>query len=319
MPLMDAAQPLNVVVLQGGPSEERAISLLSGGAVTAALRGEGHRVLPLDPAEVKFERYDFTGVDVAFNALHGRYGEDGEVQGLLDDLGVPYTGSGAAASRLAFSKTASKGRFAASRVATPAWRCIRSGDVPSAWTEQAAAIGYPLVVKPDQQGSSLGVTIVNFPAQLPAALERCFSYGEAGLLERFIAGTEWTVPLIDDEPLPVIQIVPQESFYDYTAKYADDRTGYRFEFDVPADVVLDIEQLAQRACRSLGSEGIARVDIRLDEDMCPWVLEVNTSPGMTDHSLVPKAAARQGLSLGQLCTQECLRAIGAARTRRNVA
>lgn len=238
---------------------------------------------------------------MAFIALHGAYGEDGQVQQELESLGVPYTGSGPEASRLAFSKSAAKERFALHQIPTPPYVLIHATDTPERLTQQAAAIGYPLVVKPDAQGSSLGVSIVRTAAELPAALAECFRFEAFGLLESYVVGTEWTVGLVDEETLPLIRIGTKRGFFDYRAKYDDDETRYELDYDVSADVVRRIESAAQAACTALGTCGLARVDVMLDRFQRPWVLEVNTVPGMTDHSLVPKAAARRGLSFPQLC------------------
>ena len=292
---------LRIVVLLGGDSAEREISLKSGAAVSQALAALGHQVIDVDPAETSLTTYDWQGVDVVFIALHGTFGEDGGVQEILENAGVPYTGSGPQASRLAFSKSAAKERFALQQVPTPAYVLIHESDTAERIRREAAAIGYPLVVKPDAQGSSLGVSIVRTPDDLAQALTQCFHYDSFGLLEAYVAGTEWTVGMIDDEPLPLIRIASDRGFFDFQAKYEDDATRYEFDFDVPAEVTAGIERAAQNACRALETRGLARVDVLLDRFHRPWVLEVNTVPGLTDHSLVPKAAARRGLSFASLC------------------
>lgn len=301
--LRNSPVPLRIAVLMGGVSEERDISRNSGAAVTAALRERGHEVREVDPADGRLTAADLAPSEVVFNALHGRFGEDGQVQQILERLGIPYAGSGVAASRLAFSKSAAKECFVKAGVPTPAGELIHRGDSEARWFEFADRLGYPLVVKPDQQGSSLGVSIVAGSDELLPAIERCFQYGPFGLLEACIVGTEWTVPLIDDHPLPVIQIVPRASFFDFHSKYLDEQTGYRFEFDVAESVVQAVRETAVAAGRSLNVAGISRVDLRVDAAGRPWVLEINTSPGMTDHSLTPKSAARAGFSLGELCEQ----------------
>ena len=294
---------MRIVVLSGGDSSEREVSLRSGAHVSHALRSLGHAVIDLDPGETDVLRYDWTGVDVCFIALHGKYGEDGEVQAELEALGVPYTGSGPQASKLAFSKSAAKERFGLHHVPTPTYALIHEADTAQRIRQLADGLGYPLVVKPDAQGSSIGVTIVRTPEELPQALTNCFHFDAFGLLESFIAGSEWTVGFVDSQALPVIRIGTARTFFDYNAKYNDDETQYEFDFDVPSDVVTRIEQVARNACTALGTRGLARVDVMLDKYARPWVLEVNTVPGMTDHSLVPKAAARMGLTFAQLCEQ----------------
>lgn len=290
-----------VAVLAGGDSAERSVSLKSGAAVAHALAEQGHGIVPLDPAAVDLARYDWTGIDLAFNALHGPFGEDGRVQELLESIGMPYTGSGVIASRLAMSKSAAKERFLQQGVPTPEYVLIHEADTATAILAKANEIGFPLVVKPDAQGSSLGVTIVRTPDELPAALTRCFELDSFGLIEAAIPGEEWTLGVLDDQALPLIRIETEREFYDFSAKYTDDDTRYCFEFDLPDEVVRSIEAAGLAACRAVGTNGIARVDLRLDRFHQPWVLEVNTVPGFTDHSLVPKAAARLGWSFGELC------------------
>ncbi len=294
-------RPLRIVVLAGGTSRERNISLESGDAVAKALSERGHMVSRIDPAEIDLTTLDWSGYDVAFLALHGTCGEDGHVQQILEDFDIPFTGSDSTASRLAFSKSAAKERFVQSGVPTPAYVLIHESDSAARIQQQAAVIGFPLVVKPDAQGSSLGVTIVRSPEELPQALARCFHFDPFGLLESAIDGTEWTLGMLDDTPLPLIQIETGRNFFDYKAKYEDENTQYLFEFSVPANLVKEIESVGRRACEALGCRSLSRADLRVDKFGQPWVLEVNTIPGLTSHSLVPKAAARMGLSLGALC------------------
>ena len=306
---MANTQPLRIAVLAGGTSRERNISLESGDAVTQALLERGHRVKQIDPALIELTALDWSEYDVAFLALHGTFGEDGHVQQILEDSGIPFTGSDSTVSRLAFSKSAAKERFVQNGVPTPPYVLIHESDSATRIQQQAAAIGYPLAVKPDAQGSSLGITIVRSPEELPQALARCFHFDPFGLLETAIDGSEWTLGWLDDTPLPLIQIETGRDFFDYTAKYEDDGTQYLFEFAVPTNVVKAIESAGRRAREALGCRGLCRVDLRVDKSGQPWVLEVNTIPGLTSHSLVPKAATRMGLSLGELCEraiQTCL-------------
>ncbi len=292
---------LRVAVLAGGDSDERSVSLKSGMAVVEALAQAGHRVLHLDPAIVELSGIDWSQFDVAFVALHGRFGEDGQVQQLLDEAAVPYTGSSALASRLAFSKSAAKERFEQFGVPTPRYSLIHYNDDLQQISRKADDIGYPLVVKPDTQGSSLGVSIVRSPEQLPNALKLCFQYDVFGVVETMIEGTEWTVGLIDAQTLPAIKIETDREFFDWQAKYEDDETRYIFDANVPPDVIANMELVAKNACSALGTSGLARVDLRLDAQNQPWVLEINTVPGFTDHSLLPKAAARMGIDFVTLC------------------
>lgn len=305
---------LSIAVLAGGNSTERTVSLKSGEAVSRALSNRGHEVTSLDPTEVELTDCDWSAFDVAFLALHGTFGEDGQVQEILEDVGIPFTGSDSVASRVAFSKSASKERFLQSGVVTPPYVLIHETDSVSRIAQQAEELGFPLAVKPDAQGSSLGVSIVRTPDELPKALERCFYFDAFGLLEKAVAGTEWTVGMLDDRVLPVIQIETDREFFDYDAKYEDDATRYLLDFDLPDHVLQSIQDVALRAGQALGAHGLTRVDIRLDEGHRPWVLEVNTIPGLTDHSLVPKSAARLGMSLGELCErtiQNCLKSAAA--------
>ena len=291
----------NIVVLAGGESAESEISLKSGAAVSRALTSRGHQVKTVDPSLVDLENYDWTNCDVVFIALHGTYGEDGTIQATLDRLGVPYAGCDAATSKLAFSKSASKERFIQNNVSTPAYVLIHESDDAQRIEQNARSLGYPLVVKPDAQGSSLGVSIVNTPEELPQALARCFHYDSFGILESAIKGSEWTVTLIDDQILPLIQIQTPNEFFDYDAKYVEDSTQYLFNFDLPTNVIQSIIKTGANACEALGTRGIVRVDLLLDRFQKPWVLEVNTIPGFTDHSLVPKAAAQADIDFGALC------------------
>ncbi len=290
-----------VAVLAGGDSDERTISLQSGAAVQQALTARGHLALHLDPSVVDLAGIDWRQFDVAFLALHGQFGEDGQVQQILDEAGIPYTGSSATASRLAFSKSAAKERFLQFGVPTPAYSLLHYTDDASRIRTVTEEIGYPLVVKPDCQGSSLGISIVKSAAELPQAIKLCFQFDSFAVIEAAILGTEWTVGLLDDLVLPPIRIETDREFFDWHAKYEDDSTRYVFDFPLPHAVIASMEEAARGACRSLGTRGLMRVDLRLDETLHPWVLEVNTIPGLTGHSLVPKAAARMGIEFGDLC------------------
>jgi len=293
--------PLRVAVLLGGDSAEREISLQSGRAVAAAISAQGHTVVAIDPAEIDLGTADWSGIDIAFLALHGTFGEDGGVQEILERLSVPFTGSDSAASQLAFSKAAAKERFSEHAVQTPDAFPFSPSDSPGEIETRATELGLPVVVKPDAQGSSIGVTIVREVSQLAEAVEQCLAVSEIGLIEKAIEGSEWTLGVIDDDPLPLIQIRTDRGFFDFTAKYEDDETGYHFDPVIDETIRKRIESAALAACRALGTSGIARADVMLDAEGNPWVLEVNTIPGMTDHSLVPKAAERISLSLGELC------------------
>lgn len=299
---MSETRPMwRVAVLAGGDSDEREISLQSGSSVQQALSSRGHLALHLDPAVVDLAGVDWRQFDVAFLALHGQFGEDGQVQQILEDAGIPYTGSDATASRLAFSKSAAKERFLQFGVPTPEYSLLHYTDDVSRIEKVTGEIGYPLVIKPDCQGSSLGISIVRSAAEVPAALKLCFQFDSFAVVERAIMGTEWTVGMLDELLLPPILIETDREFFDWQAKYEDDNTRYLFESNFPQHVVDTIADVARNACRALGTRGMARVDLRVDEAMQPWVLEVNTIPGYTSHSLVPKAAARMGIEFAELC------------------
>jgi D-alanine-D-alanine ligase len=308
---------MDVCVLAGGASAERDISLESGAAVADALTSRGHRVSTVDPAETDIAQHDWSGTDAVFIALHGTFGEDGQVQHILEQARIPFTGSDSTASQLAFSKSASKERFAQRNVPTPAYVLIHESDDGTRIDRQARKVGYPLIVKPDAQGSSFGVSLVEAADGLPRALTGCFHYDTFGMLESAIAGSEWTVGFLDDLALPLIQIETGRTFFDFAAKYSDETTSYHFEFALPANVIRSIEQAARNACEALGTRGLTRVDLRLDRHNRPWVLEVNTIPGLTSHSLVPKAAARMGIDLSELCERTLVSCLSESAVRQS--
>lgn len=313
MPRDEAAQrhrfskTWRVVVLLGGTSAERDISLISGEAVAQALAAAGHRVTRIDPQVQAVEEVDWSDADVAFIALHGTSGEDGQVQRKLDHLGVPYTGSGALPSELAFHKLAAKQRFAAAGLPTPPFRGVSEDAGQTLIRERAEELGYPLVVKPEAQGSSLGVSIVHEPSKLISAVDCAREFDRIVFLERGIPGEEWTVPVFDDAVLPPIRITTPHEFFDFSAKYTDQETQYDVITDPAHGVATRVQDLARQACRVLGCRGISRVDLRADAAGQAWLLEVNTIPGLTDHSLVPKSAAAIGWSMSRLC-EEMIRA-----------
>jgi len=292
----DALQAgMRVAVLMGGPGSEREVSLVSGKAVVEALSGNGLEVLPVEVAGYDVE---FPGeVDIAFNVIHGTFGEDGGLQALLDARGIPYTGAGAESSRLAFDKLASKERFLAAGVPTPRHEILKHGQVPT--------FNLPLVVKPLCEGSSVGVHIVHEPAQLASALADVVKFGEVFMVEEYVAGKELTVGILGDRALPIVHICPRSGFYDMSNKYPWMSKGGETDYFCPADlsaaVTASVQKAALDAHRALGIEVYSRVDILLDQDECPWVLEVNTIPGMTASSLLPKAAAAAGLPFNILC------------------
>jgi D-alanine-D-alanine ligase len=293
-----------VAVLYGGRSAEREISIRSGTGVLAALRRQGVDAHAFDPAERPMDDLRREGFERVFIALHGRYGEDGTVQGALELLGIPYTGSGVMASAIAMDKVRTKQIWIAQGLPTPPYRTI-SGNTD--WNELASALGLPLIVKPAHEGSTLGLTKVTSVQQLPAAWASAAKLDASVLAERFIAGRELTVALLGEGPaaraLPVIEIRAPEGNYDYQNKYFTDDTQYLCPAPLPEAVAREVQSLVVAAYRALRCSGWGRADLMLDRDNRPWLLEMNTSPGMTDHSLVPMAAKAEGISYDALVLQ----------------
>lgn len=287
-------RPLHITVLRGGPSAEREVSLRSGDAVARALRSLGHRVdevdpLPGDPAIP-------AGTDVVFLALHGTYGEDGTVQSELEELGVPYTGCGVRASLFAFDKILTKRRCL--RAGIPTARFERFIDAGAAWPDGWQP---PVVLKPARQGSSVGLRFVDRVEDFPAALAFSLSHGGEVLMEERIVGRETTVGILDGSALPVVEVRPRSGTYDYANKYTPGRTEYFCPAEFPAEVTRAVQAAALGAFHAIGGRDYARVDVMVRPDGSPVVLEVNTLPGMTETSLLPKAAAAAGIPFPQLC------------------
>ena len=287
-------------ILMGGSSRERPVSLESGRAVSEALRTLGHDVRPWDvrPGEVTADRV--RGLDVAFLALHGRWGEDGQVQALLETIGACYTGSGPEASRLAMDKVLAKRRFLEKGIPTPAFRVAEQGD-EGALAEAMGWLGPHLVVKPVAEGSSIDIHMVDTLDGLHRAAEAIWAESESALIEQRIVGREVTVGILGSMALPVIEIRTPGGWYDYHFKYQSDRTEYVFDHGLPPEVERRAVELSLGAHRALGCRDLSRVDLMVSPDGEPQVLEVNTIPGFTSHSLVPKAAARAGIPFGRLC------------------
>ncbi|MFH1022913.1 MAG: D-alanine--D-alanine ligase [Planctomycetota bacterium] len=292
-----------VTVLMGGVSSEREVSLRSGAAVTKALEARGWRVRPFDVTDRELAGITRDDTDVAFIVLHGTFGEDGAVQAILGKRGIPYTGSGPEASRLAMEKPLAKERFVQNGIPTPPWRTLRAGDEKqgSFLDGLVGAVGLPVVVKPAAEGSSVGVSIVREGGGVRRAVDEALRHGDQVILERFVKGRELTVGILEDKSLPPIAIVPGREFYDYQAKYSDPGTRYTEEMPYSAGIVTAIRAMGLRAHQSLGCADFSRVDIIVSEDGAPFVLEVNTIPGMTDRSLLPKAARAEGISFEELC------------------
>ena len=300
-------------VIMGGLSHERDVSLSTGKAIVDALRGEGFDVRAIDAGRDLPSK--LAGIDVVYNALHGTYGEDGRVQGLLDWMGIPYTGEGLEASYASFDKARAKSLMRAAGVRVAEDRLIRAADL----AEITLPFAPPLVVKPTSEGSSVGVTIVRTAADWDAAKANAAGMGDV-LIERFIDGPELSVAIIGDAVLGCVEIDPARGFYDYTAKYAaNSGTAYHLPPRLPADVIAAAEAEILAAHHALGCRGVTRSEVIVAPEG-PVVLEVNTLPGMTGTSLVPKIAASQGIDFGALLARILdLAAHGPSRDVANVA
>lgn len=285
-----------IALLMGGPGSEREVSLVSGKAVLQALQEEGFT--HVTPVVVDSERPEIpAGTELCYNIIHGTYGEDGGLQSYLEELGLPYTGAGSATSRACFDKVLTKEAFVAAGVPTPKSEVICAGQRPT--------LPLPIVIKPPCEGSSVGVEIVRNEEQLEAALASAARYSDTLLVEEFIQGKELTVAILDGAALPVVHICPRTGFYDLQNKYPSLYGGTGSDYICPADISPEETQAVQEAAlaayRALKVEVYGRVDVLLTADGRPYVLEINTIPGMTGSSLFPKAAQAAGISYGELC------------------
>jgi len=286
-----------VAVLLGGRSAEREVSMNSGAAVLAALQRSGVDAHPFDPAVQNLQALVDDGFDRAFIALHGRFGEDGTVQGALELLHIPYTGSGVLASALGMDKWRTKLVWQASGLPVPDYALL---DKDSDWKAVVQQLGLPLFVKPANEGSSVGITKVKALDELPGAFRAAVMHDKLVLAESYIGGGEYTVAILGEQALPVIKIEPANEFYDYEAKYLSDKTRYLCPSGLSVAQEAEMQRLAKRSFALIGGRGWGRVDFLMDEAGKSYLLEVNTSPGMTDHSLVPMAARQAGMSFDQL-------------------
>src|SRR5687768_1492583 len=283
----------------GGPGSEREVSMATGKGVAKALRSLGAEVSEVDVKGADFELPE--EVELAFIALHGTFGEDGQVQRILEDRGVPYTGEGAAESELAFDKIRSKEAFRQHGIATPYWQIIMLGQRPT--------IPIPFVIKAPRQGSTVGVHIIRNEREVDAAITDASTYDRELLVEKFIPGRELTIGILGDLALPIIEIIPKGGFYDFTNKYpflnpsAGGGAEHVCPAEIPEEQTRSIQELALRAHRSLGLQVYSRVDIMLPEEGEPSVLEINTIPGMTEASLLPEAAGVAGIGYPELCAR----------------
>ncbi len=300
---MDVQALGKVAVLMGGSSSEREVSLMSGSGVLQALRSQGVDAHAFDPAERDIGELKKEGFARCFIALHGRHGEDGTVQGALELLRIPYTGPGVMASSMAMDKVMTKRIWRFEGLPTPDWRMVASADQTRA---AFAALGAPMIVKPARDGSSMGLTKVEDASQCEAAYALAAKYDEEVLCEQFISGDETTCAVLGEgrgaQALPVIRIVAPDGNYDYQNKYFTDVTQYHCPSGLPAEEEAEIQRIVEQAFRTLGCRGWARADIMIRaSDRKPFLLEINTSPGMTGHSLVPMAARAKGISYEALC------------------
>jgi D-alanine-D-alanine ligase len=291
-----------VAVLMGGPSSEREISFLSGNAVLGALREKGVDAHAFDPRERPLVDLRRDGYDRVFIALHGRFGEDGTVQGALETLGIPYTGSGVMASALAMDKWRTKLVWLASGIPTPRYRIV---DAVTDWAGVVAELGLPLIVKPVREGSTIGLTKVDADAggELARAYAAAALYDDLVMVEEFVAGTELTASILGERALPLIRIEAPQGNYDYHHKYFSNETRYFCPAGLPEAKEREVRQAALAAFRIVGCSGWGRLDVMLKPDGSFQFLEVNTSPGMTGHSLVPMAAKEAGMSFADLCVE----------------
>jgi D-alanine-D-alanine ligase len=346
---------MKIAVLMGGTSPERDVSLASGAGVAEGLRAAGHEVIPIDtargykalkgddieklngikpvpPSAEELQKYtgelsieavkspDLRDVDVVFLILHGGSGEDGTIQALLDLVEIPYTGSGVLGSAIAMNKQMAKNIFIANGIPTPEFLAIDyqqnlSFDLVHARID--SSLGYPVVLKPNNQGSSVGLSVVRGKDELQKAIEIALQYDTRLLFEKYIKGRELTVSILGDEVLPLFEIVPESGLYDYEHKYTAGKTRYVCPVDLPDELQELIKSLGMKAFKALDCAGFGRVDFRLSEDNKPYCLEVNTLPGMTKTSLVPKAAKAAGIEFPQLLERICKIAIDDFKNRKS--
>ncbi len=306
-----SALPKKIAVLMGGPGSERDVSLATGQGVSRALRSLGAEVAEIDVRDENFQLP--SDVDLAFLTIHGTFGEDGQLQRILERRGIAYTGEGVEGSRTAFDKIRSKEKFREHGVTTPLWEVIHPGQRPT--------IPLPIVVKPPREGSTVGVVIVKNEAEIESAISEAAKYGRELLVEQFVPGRELTIGILGDEALSIIEIIPKGGFYDFTNKYPflNPQAGGGAEHVCPAKIdaekTKEIQELALRAFRAAGLQVYGRVDVILSESGEPFILEINNIPGMTEASLLPEAAAAADISYIDLCAR--IIALSRARTERS--
>jgi D-alanine-D-alanine ligase len=305
-----------VAVLAGGRSPEREVSLRSGHRVVAGLRSREHEAELVDPAETALvDRLDDLAPDVCYVALHGKEGEDGTVQRVLELLGLPYTGAQPSACEVAFDKVSAKERLHARGVPTPRWAAIQAAALRDlgggALLHRAVdRVGLPAVVKPSRAGSAMGISFVDREADLPAAVMSGLSFSDAVVIERVIAGVEVAVGFVDGlGDLPLVEVVPRSGVFDYAARYTAGATEYYAPARLSPEVAAASRRAAARGFEALGMRDVSRADVLIDTDGSPWVVDVNVSPGMTDTSLLPMAAEADGVAFADLCERVMLLAV----------
>ena len=288
-----------VGVLLGGMSAEREVSLATGAAVVTALKEKGYDVVEIDMHEGLAYELAQNGVQVVYIALHGKYGEDGCVQGMLEVMKIPYTGSSVIASAIAMDKKVSADIWSANGLPVPETVVLHADDAAD-FSLEDVEFGLPLIVKPATEGSSVGITIVKEIEQIDEALEEAFKYDDRVLLQRYIKGREISVAVLDGQALGTVEIKPKLEFYNYKAKYTKGMTVYLVPAPLDDDLSGEVMHLAQEANNIIGSEGSVRVDFIIDEEGTPYLIELNTLPGLTETSLVPKIAAQKGIEFNEL-------------------
>jgi D-alanine-D-alanine ligase len=291
--------PKKIAVLMGGPGSEREVSLATGRGVSKALRSLGADVVEIDVRNQNFQLPD--DIELAFNTIHGTFGEDGQLQKALEHRGIAYTGDGVNASEIAFDKIRTKQKFQEHGITTPRWEVIQPGQRPT--------IPLPIVIKTPRQGSTVGVIIVKHESEIDSAISEAANYGRELLIEKFVSGRELTIGILGDQALPILEIIPKGGFYDFNNKYPflNPQAGGGAEHVCPAKIdtekTKEIQQLALRAFRAAGLQVYARVDAILSENGQTFILEINTIPGMTEASLLPEAAAAAGIDYAGLCAR----------------
>ena len=291
--------PKKIAVLMGGPGSEREVSLATGRGVAKALRSLGAEVVEVDVRNEEFQLPN--DVDLAFITIHGTFGEDGQLQRILERRGIAYTGDGVTASEIAFDKIQTKQKFQEHGVTTPPWEVVHPGGRPT--------LPLPIVIKPARQGSTVGVVIVKNKSELESAMTEAAKYGRELLIEKFVSGRELTIGVLGDQALPILEIIPKGGFYDFNNKYPflNPQAGGGAEHVCPANIdaqkTKEIQELALRAFRAAGLQVYARVDAILSDNGQPYILEVNNIPGMTEASLLPEAAAAAGINYPDLCAR----------------